>query len=197
VKLIVGLGNPGNVYKNTRHNVGFRVARAIAAAHKVEFKKGLGTFALQAKVRLGDVAVVVALPMTFMNLSGKAVKALLKHHALTTDDLLVVYDDLDLAFGKIRIRPEGSSAGHKGIASIIEALGSNQFARLRLGIGRPAGGADVSEYVLAPFSKEEKREMEEIIERACACCEAWVTEGIKASRETFTTGSVKEMKQHE
>ncbi|MDD2752261.1 MAG: aminoacyl-tRNA hydrolase [Candidatus Omnitrophica bacterium] len=177
MKLIVGLGNPGKTYADNRHNVGFLIVKTLAAAQKVSLKHDARTSSLTGKFKIYAEQVVLALPFTFMNLSGVAVKALVKKYKIGPDDLLVVCDDLDLEFGRLKLRASGSSGGHNGLESIIEHLGSSEFARLRLGIGRPAPHQDAAEYVLEDFGKKEKAEIEEINKEAAQCCLAWLREG--------------------
>lgn len=190
MKLIVGLGNPGNIYLNSRHNIGFFVVKALAKTYRIALKKDRDTFALSGKGRIGEERFILAMPLTFMNLSGKAVDLLLKKYELRSEHLLVVCDDLALDFGRLKIRPQGSSGGHKGLGSIIEALGSERFARLRIGTGRPASKkVTTEEFVLAPFTKEEKRGRRDIIETACDCCELWIKEGIEKCMNIFNRRS--------
>jgi peptidyl-tRNA hydrolase, PTH1 family len=120
-----------------------------------------------------------------MNLSGIAVKAVFREYAISQEDLLVVCDDLDLEFGRLKLKARGSSGGHKGIASIIEALGSDAFARLRIGIGRPLGKGEPREYVLSAFNKKEKTVLKSVVERACLCCISWAAQGSAAAMNTF------------
>lgn len=188
MKLIVGLGNPGREYQATRHNAGFSVIDGLAKKYKAVLKRSRGTAALTAKVAIGDVMAILAKPLTFMNCSGIAVKALIEKYAITTRDLLIVCDDIDLEFGRLRIRPKGSSAGHKGIQSVIAALRSEEFARLRLGMGRPQHGA-VSEYVLDRLTRKEKALFEDGVVAACTCCESWVCEGIARTMNIFNKRS--------
>jgi len=194
VKLIVGLGNPGRNYTGSRHNAGFSVIKALTKNYKIPLKKD--TFSLSGKCKIEDKNIILALPLTFMNLSGIAVSALLKKYKIDLprpctqgrglENLLVVCDDLDLGFGVIKIRPNGSSGGHRGLESIIDSLGSQEFARLRIGIGRPLeGNTDAASFVLSPFTKREKGEMKEIIEVACGCCRAWAKKGITGSMNIF------------
>jgi len=163
MKLIVGLGNPGRTYANNRHNVGFMCLNHFARTQGIRFDKKQG----KARIGTGEVAgykVVVAKPQTYMNLSGQSVSLLVRKFDINLNDLLVIHDDLDLPLGKIRIRSGGSSGGHKGIDSIINELGSQDFLRLRVGIGRPIkneGSAEFSEdeiiaYVLSDFTPDEK-----------------------------------------
>lgn len=189
MKLIVGLGNPGDAYKDSRHNIGFSIIKAFCQAHKAALKREIGTFSLGARVKIGGHGVIAAMPLTFMNLSGNAVKALLRKHKIDLKDLLIIVDDLDLDLGRLRLRPSGSSGGHRGVASIIESVGANGFARLRVGIGRPPRGLEPSEYVLMPFLKKEKTEIKDAIEKATECCQSWVTEGVEETMNNFNTRS--------
>lgn len=185
MKLIVGLGNPGDTYKNSRHNIGFAVVRALAKVHEAALVKDRAVSCLCAKAKIGGHNVVLALPLTFMNLSGRAVAGLLDRYNACAKDLLVVSDDLDLDLGRLRIRPSGSSGGHRGLGSVIDALASREFARLRLGISRPHPGRAGADYVLSPFLKKEKAVLDETIDRAVSCCEVWVKDGIAKAMEQF------------
>ena len=178
MKLIVGLGNPGTVYASSRHNAGYAVVKAIAHSKKVLFKRDNGTSSLSAKLKVGPKTVILSLPLTFMNLSGAAVKGLLEKYKIDLADLLIVYDDMDLEFGRIKLRPHGSSAGHRGVESIINSLADNGFARLKVGIGRPHKYVESSDYVLTPFSKKEKEKLNSIIRLALECCLSWVETGV-------------------
>jgi PTH1 family peptidyl-tRNA hydrolase len=188
MKLIVGLGNPGNLYVHSRHNVGFLVVRTLARAHKILLKKEKGILSLSGKGRIEGQNIVLAMPLTFMNLSGVAVAGLLKRYKINPSNLLVVCDDLDLSLGRLKIKSSGSSGGHRGLKSIIESLKMDGFARLRIGIGRPLR-TDISAYVLSHFSKKEKVELSEIIERASGCCRVWAAKGIDKSMNIFNQRS--------
>jgi PTH1 family peptidyl-tRNA hydrolase len=182
--LIVGLGNPGKRYAAHRHNVGFMAIQKLAQRHGIR----LAGRQRQARVGQGAIAgrpVVLALPKTFMNLSGKAVAPLVRRHALPPSALLVVYDDLDLPLGRLRLRPEGGSGGHKGMRSIIDHLGTRQFPRLRLGIDRPPGRMDPADYVLTPFRKEQQPVVDDMLDRAVAAIECWLEAGIDAAMNAF------------
>lgn len=182
--LVVGLGNPGTRYARNRHNVGFQVVERLAARMGARFARHPGR-ALVARGTLADVAVVLAKPQTFMNLSGISVAALLHwYHLNAYQDLLVVYDDLDLPPGTIRLRPRGGAGGHKGMGSIIEQLGTQDFCRLRVGIGRPAFG-EPHRYVLQDFTPEEWEIVEAALERAADAVECFVQEGIVAAMNRF------------
>ncbi len=172
MKLIVGLGNPGPKYQFTRHNAGFMVVDRLSSATGTTVT-GRRCFSLVGEGRLNAVRVVLAKPQTNMNLSGFAVSALFRHYRVGLADLLVICDDLDLAFGRIRLRPKGGSGGHRGLESIIAVLGSSEFPRLRVGIGK-AGGAE--DHVLGEFPPADQPELEEILSTAaqaaaCACRE--------------------------
>jgi len=189
VKLVIGLGNPGRIYSESRHNIGFSVIKALSKIYKIPLKKD-NTFSLSGKGKIEGENLILALPLTFMNLSGIAVSALTKKYKIDLDNLLVVCDDLDLDFGVIKIRPSGSSAGHRGLGSIIDSLGSQGFSRLRIGIGRPLrDNTDASSFVLSSFAKKEKGKIKEIIENACDCCRVWVKKGIIESMNTFNRRS--------
>jgi peptidyl-tRNA hydrolase, PTH1 family len=185
MKLIVGLGNPGLFYAHSRHNIGFQVIKELAKIHKVRLARDKASCSLAGKSKFGHSDVVLALPQTFMNLSGKAVTVLLKKYKIDSEDLLVVCDDLDLEFGRVRIRKSGSAGGHNGLKSIIESLSSQEFARLRLGIGRPPAGIEASDFVLMPFGAKERKSLKGIISKAVNCCELWVEAGITESMNIF------------
>ncbi|MCM8796753.1 MAG: aminoacyl-tRNA hydrolase [Candidatus Omnitrophica bacterium] len=174
MKLIVGLGNPGSEYVGSRHNAGFVFLKALAREKKAVFRKDSRTSSLVAKIKCAGSDIVLALPLTYMNLSGIAVKKLLDKYEIGLEDLLVVCDDLNLDFGRIRLRISGSSGGHRGLESIIEHLGSCNFARLRIGIGRPKENLPASEYVLDRFSLKEKKCLKDIITEAIKCCYEWI-----------------------
>jgi PTH1 family peptidyl-tRNA hydrolase len=185
--LIVGLGNPGPKYAANRHNVGFRCLKRLAAGHDLAFDKRQS----QARVALGAIhgqRVILAQPQTFMNESGRAAVPLARFYKVELERMLVVYDDLDLPLGAVRLRPEGGSGGHKGMQSIIEHLGDQNFPRLRIGIGRPPGQMDPAAYVLQNFSAEEEPLLEETLERAVAAIETWLREGIEPAMSRHNRG---------
>lgn len=188
-KLIVGLGNPGLVYAGSRHNIGFAVLKSLAGSLKLSFKRDSLVSALVAKGQIQGLDVVLALPQTYMNLSGVAVKALLKKFKVSPENFLVVCDDLDLELGRMKIRPQGSSAGQRGIKSIFEHLGTQEFSRLRIGIGRPRAPQDAAKYVLSSFSRKEKAAVKQIEEDAASCCRSWVENGIVPTMNTFNLRS--------
>ncbi len=188
-KLIVGLGNPGTHYTNNRHNIGFMCLNHFARTHGIQFDKKQG----QARIGMGEVAgnkVILARPQTYMNASGESVCRLVDKYKIALDDLIVIHDDLDLPPGKVRIRRGGSSAGHKGIKSIIACLGSGDFIRLRAGIGRPVSDdyekeSDIIDYVLSDFTAEEKQIIAAVIPRVTEAILCILTEGLTAAMNKY------------
>lgn len=182
-RLIVGLGNPGPEYSGSRHNVGFQCLRWLARKHGLSFD---GTRA-HARIAQGAILgkpVVLARPQTFMNLSGQAVTGLLQWLRLGPADIVVIHDDLNLPLGRIRLRPGGSAGGHRGIRSIIDTLGTQDFARLRVGIGRPEGN-DAVDYVLGDFNAAERLVMVESYARAAEAVECILADGLEATMNRF------------
>lgn len=182
--LVAGLGNPGEEYESSPHNLGFRVMDRLAESNAIRVSRkenlalvGLGT--------IRQKRVALAKPQTYMNLSGPSVKGLLERYGLTPDRLLLVYDELDLPWGSLRIKPKGSAAGHNGIKSVIASLGTNEFPRIRIGIhpGHPIG--DGARFVLAPFKRAQKQEVEETVARAAEAVESILAEGVEKSMTVF------------
>jgi peptidyl-tRNA hydrolase, PTH1 family len=165
VKLIVGLGNPGRKYHQTRHNLGFRVVEDIAEQNSVTINKRLCDSLVGELMIMGE-RVLLAKPQTYMNRSGNAVKSLLREFRGSPEDLVVIYDELDLPFGRIRVRLKGSAAGHRGAMSIMESLAGAPFYRVRVGIGRPPEGLEAADFVLKSFLPDEVEQLDEIISRA-------------------------------
>lgn len=186
--LIVGLGNRGREYAGNRHNVGFMTADRWAAAQTLAFSK-LQHHAIIAAGRSGERRVIVAKPQTYMNESGRAVGALLRFYKIPVEQLLVIFDDLDLPFGVIRLRADGGAGGHNGMRSIIQQLGSNQFARLRMGIGRPPGRMDPAAFVLQDFNREEATELDALLDRAGHAIDMFLTAGITAAMNQFNANT--------
>ncbi|MFW5984987.1 MAG: aminoacyl-tRNA hydrolase [Halanaerobiaceae bacterium] len=184
MKLVVGLGNPGNKYAGTRHNVGFQALKFIAGEYGIgdtDFRNN----ALQASGEIAEKKVVLAQPTTYMNKSGRAVKKLLAEYNLDPADLLVIHDDLDLPVGKIRIKVGGSSAGHNGLKSIIKNLNTRDFNRIRIGIGRPREGVEIRNFVLTTFSSEEKKKIEQSYEEVAAALKVILLEGYQKAMNDF------------
>jgi peptidyl-tRNA hydrolase, PTH1 family len=190
LKLIVGLGNPGREYEHTRHNVGFQVADELAHRYRVTLKNHAKWKARAAKIAdIGD-GVLVAEPTTFMNLSGWAVREIADFHKLAPADVLVVVDDADLPLGRLRLRTGGSAGGHNGLKSIIQELGTLEFPRLRVGVGRQAG--ELKNHVLGRFSAEEKAQIDAAVKRAADAAELFAKENILAAMNRFNAAQVDE-----
>lgn len=184
MKLIVGLGNPGRKYETTRHNIGFLVVSALADKWKIKFNSK----AFKSLIGKGEIfgkKVIIALPQTYMNNSGEAIALLLSRKKVDLKDLLVVCDDVNISSGILRIRTKGSSGGHKGLESIIEHLGSGEFPRLRIGIGKEGFKGDLSDYVLSPLEKNVKDILDDVMESAISCCEMWIREGAERTAHRF------------
>jgi PTH1 family peptidyl-tRNA hydrolase len=182
--LVAGLGNPGPRYATNRHNVGFRCLELLAARHELVFDKRQKR-AIIASGAIRARRVILAKPQTFMNESGRAIVPLARFYKVEPECLIVVYDDLDLPLGTIRLRPEGGSGGHKGMRSIIEHIGTHGFPRLRVGIGRPPGQMDPAAYVLQDFTAEEEPLLGEMLERAVDAIEAWLAEGVEGAMNRY------------
>ena len=182
--LIVGLGNPGLAYRHNRHNVGFMVADALAnkleiPLKRVKFKAQIGNGKLE------DIPIIIAKPLTFMNKSGEAVAPLVRYFKVPLERLLVIHDDMDLPLGTLRMRPSGGSAGHNGMLSIFDKLGTNAIPRLRVGIGRPPGRMDPADYVLQDFPKGDEELLKMVIAQACEAALAFITTGLEKAMNTY------------
>lgn len=188
MKLIVGLGNPGFRYRNTRHNIGFLVVSSLAKKHGIKIKKRLFK-GLIGEGRIDGKGISLFLPQTFMNCSGEPV-ALAANRISGLSSLLVVYDDIDLSLGNIRFRFKGSGGGHNGLKSIIDSLNSEEFSRLRIGIRPEKKAADTVDFVLRPFSKEEKPILDRIIDEAISGVETWVSSGIEECMRRYNRRDV-------
>jgi PTH1 family peptidyl-tRNA hydrolase len=188
LKLIVGLGNPGKEYEATRHNIGFRVVDRIASEAGVPVRNKACS-SRWAEIRSARCSFVVAKPLTFMNRSGEAVAALVRKFGIqTSGGLLVIVDDADLPFGRLRVRQSGSSGGHKGLESVIRDLDTTQLNRLRIGVGRPRQAASedgLRDYVLDPFSEEEEDVLPELLKTAAEACFLWTDQGAAAVMNKF------------
>lgn len=182
--IIVGLGNPGRQYRENRHNIGFMLVDRLASRLGVSFSR-LESKALVTKAEYKGQRLVLAKPQTFMNLSGQAVGALARFYKIPLENLLIAYDDVDLPLGTLRLRPGGGSAGQKGIASIIERLGTQDFPRLRIGIGRPPGRMEAADYVLQDFSRTESEVLPEILDRAVDAVQVFLTQGLDEAMNQY------------
>jgi len=181
---VVGLGNPGDEYAATRHNAGFLAVRRLARARGVELR-GRAYKARTAVLRGGDEDVLLALPQTYMNRSGASVREILGKNAVPLERLVVVYDDLDIPVGEIRVRKRGSPGTHKGMISIVEAVGSREFPRLRVGIGPLPAGEDAADYVLAPFGRDERELLERSLDEAGEALEMILRGGLDRAMARF------------
>jgi len=183
-KLIIGLGNPGSEYKNTRHNAGFIAVDFLSRQWKASFKESAYD-ALLARTKIDSEDVILAKPLTYMNLSGKAVRPLFKKYGGKVEDLLIIYDDLDLKLGQIRFRKKGKSGGHHGMASVIAALGREDIPRLKIGIGRPSADVDPIDYVLSPFSRQEWEIIENLLPAMEEGIKCFIKEGIEEAMNLY------------
>lgn len=175
MKLIIGLGNPGKQYEKTRHNVGFDAIDELSnqlniSLDQLKFK---GLFGMGF---VGTEKILLLKPLTYMNLSGESIRAVMDFYDIDPEDILVIYDDLDLPVGKMRLRQKGSAGGHNGIKSTIAHLGTQEFNRIRIGVDRPQNGMSVSNYVLGKFTADEQPFIEEVVKRSANACKSWFTQ---------------------
>ena len=183
--LIVGLGNPGADYARTRHNAGFLVVEEMAKRWRAAWSFEKKFNAKVARVERGERKVLLAEPQTFMNASGEAIGSLLNFYRVPLNQLLVVVDDADLPLAELRLRPKGSSGGHHGLESIEQHVGSREFARLRVGIGRRDGRREITNHVLGKFGPEELGLVEKVLERAADQADCWALEGVEKAMNRF------------
>ena len=186
VYLVVGLGNPGREYMSNRHNIGFMLLNEFAKELGIHFSR-LQSKALIAHGSNQDKKVVLAKPQTFMNLSGKSLRGLVKYYGLFLGRIVVVHDDLDLPLGTLRIRPDGGSGGQRGLASIIEYLGTDKFPRMRMGIGRPPGQMPAPEYVLENFKRDEISRVDDMLAQGVEALKEWISYGLDACMNKYHT----------
>lgn len=180
VYLIAGLGNPGLGYRHTRHNIGYNVVGLWARRLGVPLSnRRFGS--RNGQTRVQNVDVILLRPQTYMNQSGMSIKACVDFFNIDTEDLLIVHDDLDLSVGRIKVVRNGGGGGHKGVISVIEHMGTRRFNRLKVGIGRPRYGEPIEEYVLSPFYSEERKIIEEVIQRSVGVCELFLSEGVDSA----------------
>ncbi len=182
MKIVVGLGNPGRKYNQTRHNLGFMIVEELANRYKIE-KEESRYDAIIGHIRMNGQKVLLVKPLTYMNLSGRAVQPLVRFYKLNLQDLLIVYDDMDLDVGRLRIRKSGGTGGHKGITSITNSLSSQEFPRIRGGIGRPEH--NTINWVLGKFTAEEKPYIDAMVVKAADAVEAWVKYGIEKAMSEY------------
>jgi peptidyl-tRNA hydrolase, PTH1 family len=184
LRLIVGLGNPGREYAWTRHNLGFQVAAYLAELWGMPLTRQSHA-AVWGQGRVGSETVVLAQPTTFMNLSGQAVARLMAYFKLTPDDLVIIHDDLDVPLWRIKITERGGPGGHRGVLDLIATLHTEEFLRVKLGIGRPLPGMPTERYVLSPFPAEEAENVAQLIERGAQAVVTLLAEGLKAAQNRF------------
>ena len=184
MKPIVGLGNPGAKYAGTRHNAGFSVIDELAERHKIKMDTNKHK-AIIGKGIINGEKVILSMPQTFMNLSGESVRSIMDFYKLTVDDLIVVYDDIDLDVGKLRIRERGSAGGHNGMKNIIQHVGSQDFVRVRVGVGHKPDKMDLADYVLSRFGRDELPMMRESCGRACDAVTVILADGAVAAMNNF------------
>lgn len=193
MKIIVGLGNPGNEYAKTRHNVGFMLIDSLAEHLNITLWKDKFNAQI-AEGRIGAEKILLVKPQTYMNNSGEAVGPLMRWYKLEPEDIIVAHDDMDIPAGTIRIRKKGSSGGHNGIKSLISHIGSENFARVRLGIGRPLPGWSVVKHVLAPFPAEDKAEVDKAIDYLIPAVECIVSDGLDIAMNKYNPKKQKKQK---
>jgi len=182
--LVAGLGNPGEAYARTPHNLGFLVVDRLAAEHEIRVTRP-DSKALVGEGSIEGQAVLLAKPQTYMNLSGMSLRPLMAKHAIGLNELIVVYDELDLPWPTVRVKPKGSAAGHNGVKSLIEQLGSNEFSRVRLGVDPGHPIRDGAEYLLAPFKRSQEKELDELIGLGADAVRSIIADGVEKSMTKY------------
>lgn len=182
--VIAGLGNPGRKYDNTRHNVGFDTIDLLSSKHGIKVSK-VNFKAITGDGRIGGERVLLVKPQTFMNLSGESVREIVEWYKLPMSRLLLVYDDVDLPMGRVRIRAKGSSGSHNGMKSVIYQLGSDEFPRIRIGIGSAPEGWDLADYVLSRFGSEDRKTIDGSVANAASAAAVWISSGIEAAMNQY------------
>lgn len=185
MRLVAGLGNPGKKYINTRHNVGFQVIDELAKRFRIKLKKKLFGSARQAQLNISDSSLMLIQPLTFMNLSGGCLAQYLKKYDFPLDNILIICDDINLPLGQIRLRPQGTAGGHNGLESIIKALETRAFPRLRIGVGREGPVDNFKEFLLSDFQRDEILKLEEALHCAAEACLCWIREGIDKAMSIY------------
>ncbi len=189
MRLVVGLRNPGSDYEGTRHNVGFEVVERVAESRGESWARGPTRIAgMLAVLGAGPERTILAAPLSLMNESGGPVRRILDYYSLASEDLLIVHDDIDLPFGRLRIQEGGGNGGHNGIRSVEKSLGSGEFTRLKVGVGRPPGSMDPADFVLRRFSKAEREEVDLLVEDAADVIERWLTDRASAQEMAALRG---------
>lgn len=189
--VIAGLGNPGPAYAGTRHNIGAMVVAELAANLNVKLSRHKKAFAAAGQSHIGlpgsQTSVVLAIPLCFMNESGGPIKSILDFYDVPPENLIVVHDELDIAFATIRLKFGGGDNGHNGLKSIKKSIGTGEYFRARVGIGRPVGRQDPADFVLSPFSSGERKELPELIGRSCDAIETLITQGLDTAQSKFNS----------
>jgi peptidyl-tRNA hydrolase, PTH1 family len=189
MRLVVGLRNPGSDYEGTRHNVGFEVVERVAESRGESWARGPTRIAgMLAVLGAGPERTILAAPLSLMNESGGPVRRILDYYSMAPEDLLIVHDDIDLPFGRLRIQEGGGNGGHNGIRSVEKSLGSGEFTRLKVGVGRPPGSMDPADFVLRRFSKAEREEVDLLVEDAADVIERWLTDRASAQEMAALRG---------
>ena len=189
--MVAGLGNPGKEYKLNRHNIGFMALNLFSDRQGVEFSR-IERNALVTKIKLAGKRLLLVKPQTFMNRSGQPVASLAKYYKVPHENTMLVYDDIDLALGQIRIRPSGGSGGHRGISSVIENLGTELFPRIRLGIGRPPGKKNAASYVLQDFSKSEQETVQFMLIHTVDALVEFLMNGLESAMNKYNSTEIKQ-----
>jgi PTH1 family peptidyl-tRNA hydrolase len=189
MKLITGLGNPGSKYAGTRHNIGFMIAERLAQGHGIALKKK-GHQGIYGVGRVAGRETAILLPQTYMNLSGVSVGSACESLAVDLGDLIVIHDDIDLPFGVLKIRTGGGHGGHNGIRSIREVLGSGDFIRVKVGVGRPEAGGDVAGHVLKVFSAEERGKLDNVVDNSAKAVETILLQGVPIAMNEFNNRDI-------
>ena len=184
IYIVVGLGNPGSEYELTRHNAGFRVIDALAKEYNIAINKPKFK-ALVGEAKIGDKKIILVKPQTYMNSSGESVREIIDWYKISMDNLIVIYDDIDISFGKLRIRPSGSAGSHNGLKSVISLVGSTDFKRVRVGIGKPPQNWDLINYVLGRFTKEEETDFEKVKNNARDAVKCIIDNDINCAMNKF------------
>lgn len=196
MKLVVGLGNPGRVYEQTRHNIGFKVVEALARRQGLTLRKRFFFPARQARYRVGDETVLLLEPTTYMNRSGRAVWGTMRRWRIAPAEVVVIYDDVELALGEVRVRGRGTGGSHNGMRSVAEWLETGAFPRVRVGVGPKPEGDDLIRFVLGPFGEEESLKLEKVVEQAADAVESLFSKGIEQTMNAFNRPKDKQGERH-